>query len=219
MKYSESASQGGKPEIAKRPPEHPTRTAGRAAAAESEEKTLFGFWVYLMTDVVLFASLFATFAVLRNNTFGGPDAHELFNMPFILAETMILLTSSFTCGVAILAAYGKQKQQVLYWLGLTFLLGLAFLVLEISEFHKLAAEGNSWNRSAFLSSFFTLVGTHGAHITIGLVWMAVMMYRTFKRGLTAMNLKRLTMLSLFWHFLDVIWIFIFTIVYMLGVAG
>ncbi|HEX5455777.1 MAG TPA: cytochrome o ubiquinol oxidase subunit III [Candidatus Saccharimonadales bacterium] len=186
---------------------------------QNEQKTLFGFWVYLMTDVVLFASLFATFAVLRNNTFGGPDAHELFSMPFVLAETMILLTSSFACGVAILAAYGKQKRQVLYWLAFTFLLGIAFLALEISEFHKLAAEGNSWSRSAFLSSFFTLVGTHGAHITAGLIWMAVMMYRTYKRGLTAVNLKRLTMLSLFWHFLDVIWIFIFTIVYMMGIAG
>lgn len=186
---------------------------------QNEEKTLFGFWVYLMTDVVLFASLFATFAVLRNNTFGGPNAEELFSMPFVLAETMILLTSSFTCGIAMLAAHEKQKRQVMFWLGVTFLLGLAFLTLEINEFRHLAAEGNSWRRSGFLSSFFTLVGTHGAHITAGLIWMATMMYRTYSKGLTAVNLKRLTMLSMFWHFLDVIWIFIFTVVYMMGIAG
>ena len=187
--------------------------------AQNEEKTLFGFWVYLMTDVVLFASLFATFAVLRNNTFGGPNAHELFDMPFVLAETMILLTSSFSCGVAMLAVHEKQKKLALYWLGFTFLLGLAFLGLELSEFHHLAAEGNSWRRSGFLSAFFTLVGTHGAHITVGLIWMATMMYRVYKAGLTSVNIKRLTMLSMFWHFLDVIWIFIFTVVYMMGIAG
>lgn len=186
---------------------------------QNEEKTLFGFWVYLMTDVVLFASLFATFAVLRDNTFGGPNAEEIFSMPFVLAETFILLTSSFTCGLAMLAAHEKQKNQVMFWLGVTFLLGIAFLGLEISEFRHLALEGNSWRRSGFLSSFFTLVGTHGAHITVGLIWMAVMMYRTFNKGLTAVNLRRLTMLSMFWHFLDVIWIFIFTIVYMMGIAG
>lgn len=194
-------------------------TENRQAIAENEEKTLFGFWVYLMTDVVLFASLFATFVVLRHNTFGGPGAHQLFDMPFILAETMILLTSSFTCGVAMLAAHDKQKRQVIYWLGFTFLLGLAFLGLELNEFYNLASEGNSWARSGFLSAFFTLVGTHGAHITVGLIWMGTMMYRIYKLGLSSVNLKRLTMLSMFWHFLDVIWIFIFTIVYMMGIAG
>lgn len=186
--------------------------------AANEEKTLFGFWVYLMTDVILFASLFATFAVLRGNTFGGPGPEQLFSLPFVFAETFILLTSSFTCGIAMLAAHDKQKKQALFWLGITFLLGLAFLTLELSEFRNMVIEGNSWRRSGFLSSFFTLVGTHGAHITVGLIWMGTMMYRTFYKGLTATNLKRLTMLSMFWHFLDVIWIFIFTIVYMMGLA-
>lgn len=186
---------------------------------QNEQKTLFGFWVYLMTDIVLFASLFATFAVLRNNTFGGPNGEELFNINFVLAETLILLTSSFTCGAAMLAAHDKQKKEVMIWLGITFLLGLAFLGLEINEFHHLAAEGHSWRQSAFLSSFFTLVGTHGAHITVGLIWMGTMMYRVYQAGLNAMNLKRLTMLSMFWHFLDVIWIFIFTVVYMMGISG
>jgi len=181
-------------------------------------KTIFGFWVYLMTDCVLFASLFATFAVLRNNTYGGPGGEELFSLSFVLAETLILLTSSFTCGLGILAARQGKKDLVLKLFGLTFLLGLAFLGLELHEFSHLYSEGNSWRRSGFLSAFFTLVGTHGAHISVGLLWMATMMYRIRQTGLSFTNVKRLTMLSLFWHFLDIIWIFIFTVVYLLGVA-
>ena len=184
----------------------------------SDNKTLFGFWVYLMTDVVLFGSLFATFAVLRNNTFGGPTGGKLFSLPYVLTETLILLTSSFTCGLAILAARNQSKKQVLFWFGLTFLLGLSFLGMELSEFHRLAVDGNSWHRSGFLSSFFTLVGTHGLHITVGLIWMAVSFFLVIKRGLGRAMIRRLTLLSLFWHFLDIIWIFIFTIVYLLGAA-
>ena len=184
----------------------------QAAAA----KTIFGFWVYLMTDCVLFASLFATFAVLRNNTYGGPGGGEIFSLGFVLAETLILLTSSFTCGLAILSARQGRKDRVLLLFGITFLLGLAFLGLELHEFSNLYHEGNSWRRSGFLSAFFTLVGTHGLHISVGLLWMGVMMYRVRQVGLTPNNVKRLTMLSLFWHFLDVIWIFIFTVVYLLG---
>jgi cytochrome o ubiquinol oxidase subunit 3 len=179
-------------------------------------KTVFGFWVYIMTDCILFASLFATFAVLRNSTFGGPSGAELFSLPFVLAETLILLTSSFTCGLAILSAHQQRKNWVLGLFAITFLLGVAFLTLEIHEFRHLALEGNSWRRSGFLSAFFTLVGTHGAHITAGLLWMAILLPRVAKKGLNELNIKRLTMLSLFWHFLDVVWIFIFTIVYMFG---
>jgi cytochrome o ubiquinol oxidase subunit III len=185
---------------------------------QSENKTLFGFWVYLMTDCVLFASLFATFAVLRYNTYGGPGAESLFSLSFVLSETMILLTSSFLCGLGILSARRGLKKQTLLFFGLTFLLGIAFLGLELHEFSHLYHEGNSWRRSAFLSSFFTLVGTHGAHITIGLIWMAAMMLRVSQLGLTHSNVKRLTMLSLFWHFLDIVWIFIFTIVYLFGLV-
>ena len=185
---------------------------------EADSKTIFGFWVYLMTDCVLFASLFATFVVLRHNTYGGPSGESLFSLSFVLAETLILLTSSFTCGLAILAARHGQKQQVLVLFGITFLLGLAFLGLELYEFNRLYAEGNSWRRSGFLSAFFTLVGTHGLHITAGLTWMGTMMLRVRQVGLTDFNVKRLTMLSLFWHFLDVIWIFIFTIVYLMGLV-
>jgi cytochrome o ubiquinol oxidase subunit 3 len=184
----------------------------------SEEKTLFGFWVYLMTDCVLFASLFATFAVLRNNTFGGPSGESLFSLSFVLTETLILLTSSFTCGLGILAAHEGQKKRVMLLFAITFLLGLSFIGLELHEFSHLYHEGNSWRRSGFLSAFFTLVGTHGLHITSGLIWMAVMMYRVKSFGLTSGNIKRLTMLSLFWHFLDIVWIFIFTVVYLMGMV-
>jgi cytochrome o ubiquinol oxidase subunit 3 len=184
---------------------------------KEDSKTLLGFWTYLMTDCVLFASLFATFAVLRHNTFGGPGGEELFSLPFILAETLILLTSSFSCGLGILFARENKKNLVLLMFGITFLLGASFLFQELNEFHKLAAEGNSWRRSGFLSAFFTLVGTHGAHISAGLIWIGVMLARVWQRGLSEVNVKRLTMLSLFWHFLDIVWIFIFTIVYMMGV--
>lgn len=184
----------------------------------ADDKTIFGFWVYLMTDVVLFASLFATFAVLRDNSFGGPTGGQLFSLPYVLVETLILLTSSFTVGLAILAAHQQSKAQVLFWFGVTFLLGLAFLGMEVSEFRHLVIDGNSWRRSGFLSSYFTLVGTHGLHIAVGLIWMAVSFGLIIKRGLGRAVIRRLTMLSLFWHFLDIIWIFIFTIVYLIGAA-
>jgi cytochrome o ubiquinol oxidase subunit 3 len=186
------------------------------AVEQTTSKSLAGFWLYLMTDCVLFASLFATFAVLRYNTAGGPSSQEIFGLPLVLAETLILLTSSFSAGLGLLAVRQKKTQQVLLLFGLTFILGLAFLILELSEFRHLAAEGNSWRRSGFLSSFFTLVGTHGLHITAGLVWMAVMLWRTAKQGLTKLSLRRFTMLSLFWHFLDLVWILIFTVVYLWG---
>lgn len=187
--------------------------------AEAGSKSLLGFWIYLMTDCVLFASLFATYVILRNNTFGGPGGEELFSLPFVLAETLILLTSSFVCGLGMLAARSGNKKEVLRWFALTFLLGVAFLGLELNEFRELAAEGNSWSRSGFLSAFFTLVGTHGLHITIGLLWIATLMRQVYLQGLKTSVVRRLTMLSMFWHFLDIIWIFIFTIVYLMGIAG
>jgi cytochrome o ubiquinol oxidase subunit 3 len=184
-----------------------------------ETKTTFGFWVYIMTDCVLFASLFAVYAVLHNNTFGGPSGRTLFDLPYVLGETLILLTSSFTCGLAILSAERRDKNKVLFWFVVTFLLGAAFLGLELHEFRHLVLDGNSWRRSGFLSSYFVLVGTHGLHITVGLLWMAVMIVRTWKKGLRESTIRRLTLLSLFWHFLDIIWIFIFTIVYLFGAVS
>lgn len=184
---------------------------------EEDDKTLFGFWMYIMTDCVLFASLFATFAVLHKNTFGGPGGQELFSLPFVLVETLILLTSSFTCGLGILAAHRLNRSQVLLWFGVTFMLGVAFLGLELHEFSNLVNEGNSWRRSGFLSGFFTLVGTHGLHITSGLLWISVLMLQVLKTGLGRSVIRRLTLFSLFWHFLDIVWIFIFSIVYLMGV--
>ncbi len=190
------------------------------ALTESEDysKTIFGFWVYLMTDCILFGILFATYIVLHDNTWGGPSSHDLFNLPFALAETLLLLTSTFTCSMSSIAASRQNKKQVMFWFALTFLLGLSFLALELHEFFHLALEGNSWQRSAFLSSYFTLVGTHGAHITVGLIWMIGLVPQVWIRGFTPYAVKRLKCLRMFWHFLDVIWIFIFTIVYLMGVA-
>ena len=191
---------------------HPT-----TITESKDSKTTFGFWVYLMTDCLLFASLFATYAVLHANTAGGESSRELFSLPFVLTETLILLTSSFTCGLAILAARRADRTKVLYWLAVTAGLGLAFLGMEVSEFHKLAVEGNSWHRSGFLSAFFTLVGTHGLHILTGLLWLSVLVWQLLKKGFTGNIVKRLTLFSMFWHFLDIIWICIFTVVYMMGV--
>lgn len=178
-------------------------------------KTLFGFWLYIMTDCVLFGVLFAAYAVLHNATFGGPSGHELFSPPFTLAETMILLVSSFTCGLSSVTPFCKSKGKVITCLVITALLGMAFLSMELTEFTHLVLSGNSWARNAFLTSFFTLVGTHGCHITFGTLWIIVMITQIASRGLTPIVLRRLACLRLFWHFLDVVWIFIFTLVYMM----
>lgn len=184
---------------------------------DQADKTIFGFWVYIMTDCLLFASLFATYAVLHNNTADSPGASELFSMPFVLIETLILLTSSFTCGLAMLAVQRRDKDMSLIWLAVTALMGLTFLGMEISEFAKLYREGNSWQHSGFLSAFFTLVGTHGLHITTGLLWLCSLVIQIVRRGFTAGVIRRLALFSLFWHFLDIVWIFIFIIVYLMGV--
>ena len=169
-----------------------------------------------MTDLIMFAALFAAFAALRGNVFGGPGGKELFSTSQALIETLILLTSSFTCGLAILAAHKNNKNQTLVWFGVTLLLGITFLFFEFKEFSHLIAEGNTWQKSAFLSSFFTLVGTHGLHILIGSLWIVVAMKQIWTLGLTSFVASKLTRLSLFWHFLDIVWIFIFTIVYLLA---
>jgi len=197
----------------------PKSVHNQVAQAESQDKSQLGFWIYLMTDCVLFASLFATYAVLRHNTYGGPSAHELFRPGYALIETLLLLTSSFTCGLMTIAVRQGKRQLVVMLLIITGLLGLVFLGMEISEFHKLAVDGDSWRRSGFLSAFFTLVGTHGLHILSGLLWLTVLLWNSARRGLTTVTSKRLLLFSLFWHFLDLVWIFIFTFVYMLGVLG
>lgn len=186
----------------------------QAEAAVATSRTVVGFWIYLMTDCVLFASLFATYAVMRGMTNGGPGGADLFSMPYVLVETMILLTSSFTCGLAVIALNRKQRQVMFVFLAVTFLLGLSFVAMELHEFRDLVAAGNSWHRSGFLSSYFTLVGTHGLHICVGLLWLLVLSWQFIRHGLGGNAVKRLTLFSMFWHFLDLVWIFIFSIVYL-----
>ena len=178
--------------------------------------TVFGFWLYLMTDCILFACVFATYAVLVNHTAGGPSGKDIFELPYVLGETALLLVSSCTYGFAMIAAHRGFKGQTLAWLAATFVLGAGFIGMEINEFHHLIAEGFGPDKSAFLSSFFTLVGMHGLHVTAGLVWMVIMMLQVSKRSLTDRNNTRLMCLSLFWHFLDIVWICVFTIVYLMG---
>ncbi|MFM0148086.1 cytochrome o ubiquinol oxidase subunit III [Paraburkholderia sp. RL18-085-BIA-A] len=180
--------------------------------------SVFGFWLYLMTDCIIFASLFAVFAVMQHQFAGGPTGKDLFEIPGVALETTMLLLSSITYGFAMLGAHKNRKGVLLFWLGVTFLLGLAFLVLEMREFSHLIAEGAGPSRSAFLSSFFTLVGTHGLHVTFGLIWMVVLAIQVLRhRDLTERDMIRLTCLSLFWHFLDVVWIGVFTFVYLASV--
>lgn len=180
-------------------------------------KTVLGFWMYLMTDCILFGALFTTYAVLHNSTFGGPSSRDLFNLSTAFIETMILLFSSVACGLGMLSALKNKKKDVIAWFALAFILGASFVAMELHEFSHLIQEGNSWRRSAFLSSFFTLVGTHGLHVSMGLLWMMVVMIQVFLSGVTVNTFRRLVVFSLFWHFLDLVWIFIFTFVYLMGV--
>lgn len=182
--------------------------------AAANDRSMFGFWVYLMTDLLMFAVLFAVYAVLKDSTAGGPSGSDIFNLPLVLVSTLLLLTSSFTCGLGMIAARQGNRRQLMTWFGLTFGLGLAFLAAEAFEFSHLIQEGHTAGSSAFLSSFFLLVGTHGLHIIVGLLWMATTLLYIRKRGLTAPLQRKLGLLSLYWHFLDIVWIFIFTLVYL-----
>ena len=182
--------------------------------------TVFGFWTYLMSDLILFGTLFIAFAVLSSHIPPGtPSAKDLFadSLGFVLTETFALLISSVTFGFAVLASYKKNVNQVLAWLAVTFLFGATFIGMELYEFNHLVHAGHGPTTSAFLSAFFTLVGTHGIHVTSGLVWMIVLMIQIKKNGLTTINTRRLACLSLFWHFLDIVWICVFSVVYLMGV--
>jgi len=182
-----------------------------------ENSTLLGFWLYLMSDCLIFAVLFATFGVLGHNYAGGPTGARLFELPMVAVNTAMLLFSSITYGMAMIAAQSGRPKETLVWLAVTGLFGCAFLGLELTEFVHLIGEGHGPQSSAFLSSFFTLVGTHGLHVTCGVIWLVTLMTQVARRGLTETNLRRLMCLSLFWHFLDVIWIGVFSFVYLLGV--
>jgi cytochrome o ubiquinol oxidase subunit III len=181
-----------------------------------QQGTLLGFWLYLMSDCLIFAVLFASYAVLGRNYAAGPSGADLFDLNLVAVNTALLLLSSITYGFAMIGAQHKRKAQVLGWLAVTGLLGLGFLGIELYEFAHLLHEGAGPQRSAFLSSFFTLVGTHGLHVTFGTIWLVTLMVQVGRHGLIAENQRRLMCLSMFWHFLDVVWIGVFTFVYLMG---
>ena len=182
-----------------------------------ENGTSIGFWLYLMSDCLIFAVLFATYAVLGRSYAAGPSGADLFDLKLVAINTGFLLFSSITYGFAMLEMEKQKVKTTLVWLGITGLFGLAFLAVELYEFHHLIEEGAGPHRSAFLSSFFALVGTHGLHVTFGIIWLVTLMVQVAKHGLIAANKRRLMCLSMFWHFLDVIWIGVFSFVYLMGV--
>lgn len=180
--------------------------------------TMLGFWLYLMSDCLIFAMLFAAYGVFGSSYAGGPQPHEIFELPLVALNTSMLLLSSITYGFAMLSMNDGNVKGTQGWLAITGLFGLAFLGIELYEFSNLIAEGAGPQRSAFLSSFFTLVGTHGLHVTFGIIWLVTLMVQVSWKGLIPANKRRLMCLSMFWHFLDVIWIGVFTFVYLLGMV-
>lgn len=178
----------------------------------------YGLWLYLMSDLVIFSLLFATFVVLGKNYAGGPGPKELFELPYLFIETMFLLLSSFTYGFGMISMQKNNQKGLIISLIITALLGLGFIGMELNEFSVMIAEGFGPSKSAFLSSFFTLVGTHGLHVSIGLLWMIVLIVQLFTKGLYQGTRSRLMLLGLFWHFLDIVWIGVFTVVYLMGIV-
>ncbi|OIS90531.1 cytochrome o ubiquinol oxidase subunit III [Brucella cytisi] len=199
--------QAGKPQFYLAEDHHP------------ENSTTLGFWLYLMSDCLIFAVLFATYGVLGRNYAAGPSPADLFDLNLVAINTAMLLLSSITYGFAMLQMQRDEKTATLFWLAITGIFGAAFLAIEIYEFSHLIREGAGPGRSAFLSSFFTLVGTHGLHVTFGIIWLITLMLQVMRHGLIVENRRRLMCLSMFWHFLDVIWIGVFSFVYLLGVLG
>src|SRR6516164_2092483 len=197
----------------------PTELArGRGGGGPASKRVVvaYGFWIFILSDIVMFSALFAAFAVLRSNTAGGPTGSELFDLRKVFIETMCLLFSSYTCGLGALSAERRQPGRFLGFNVLTLVLGAAFLIIESTEFAGMVAKGAGPSRSAFLSSFFTLVGTHGVHVTGGLVFLIYMMAQVIAKGLWPHVLRRLLCFSLFWHALDIIWVGVFTLVYLMG---
>jgi cytochrome o ubiquinol oxidase subunit 3 len=174
----------------------------------------FGFWLFLLSDIILFAVLFATYSVLSGSTAGGPTATELFDKKHVFLETVCLLASSVTCGFGSLAVQRTDARAMYFWMGVTFLLGVTFLSLEGREFAGMVAAGAGPSHSAFLSAFFTLVGTHGLHVSLGLVWLLIMLLQVTTLGFQPMVGRRFFAFGLFWHALDIVWIGVFTIVYL-----
>jgi cytochrome o ubiquinol oxidase subunit III len=182
-----------------------------------ENGTLLGFWIYLMSDCLVFACLFAAYGVLGREYAGGPTGAEVLELPTVAVNTSLLLLSSITYGFAVLEMQRNRQNPMLVWLVITGLLGAGFITLELTEFAHLIASGAGPQRSAFLSSFFTLVGTHGLHVTCGIIWLITLMVQVLRKGLIPANKRRLMCLSMFWHFLDVVWVGVFSFVYLMGV--
>ncbi|KUO95956.1 cytochrome aa3 quinol oxidase subunit III [Ferroacidibacillus organovorans] len=197
--------------------EHAIDTSGPLEYSTEENKLkILGFWVFLGAEFVLFSCLFATYIVLHGNTAGGPTSQQLYDVNGFMTETMLLLVSSFTSGLAIHAMRNNQKNQMIVWWIITMGLGAGFVGMEISEFVHYVSIGATISRSAFLSGFFTLVGTHGAHVTLGFFWMLSILIQIIRKGITPITARKAFVVSLYWHFLDVVWIFIFTVVYLTG---
>lgn len=184
---------------------------------DPESMKQFGFWLFMITDVILFATLFATFIVLRGNVASGPVGADLIEINGIIVSTFILLTSSFTSGLALLSMNRGNKQGLILWLAVSALLGLSFIYMEVSEFIHLVGEGATIGTSAYWSAFYTLVGTHGLHVSLGIVWITAVIIQLARRGITPVTKRKVNIISLYWHFLDVIWIFVFSIVYLMEV--
>ena len=198
-----------------------TAGPGEETDAEEAERAIderaYGFWIYLTSDAIIFALLFATFVAMSHNTADGPGRHTLFRLAHTFAETMLLLASSATFGFASVAIAAGQRWRTLAWLSVTFLLGLGFVVMDISELYHMAVAGAGPRRSGFLSALFTLVGTHGTHVSVGLLWIVFLGCEAHMRGLNPFVASRLHRLGLFWHFLNIVWIGIFSVVYLPGI--
>src|SRR6266487_4072217 len=197
----------------------PTELArGRGGGGPASKRVVvaYGFWIFILSDMIMFSALFAAYAVLRGNTAGGPTGAELFNLRNVFAETLCLLLSSYTCGLGALSAERHQRDRFYVFAALTFGLGAAFLFIESSEFAAMVSKSAQPSRSAFLSAFFTLVGMHGAHVTSGLVWLSYMVLQVVVKGMRPHVLRRLLCFSLFWHALDIVWIGVLTLVYLMG---
>ncbi len=185
---------------------------------QQSQMNILGFWVFLGAEIVLFATLFATYFVLQDRTVGGPTAQDMFVLRDVLILTFILLTSSFTCGLAIHEMRRNNENGVLLWLAITMVLGMAFIGMEVMEFVHYVDMGATMQTSAFLSSLYALLGTHGLHVTLGVGWMLAIILQVYRRGLTHVTTRKIFIVSLYWHFLDVVWIFIFTFVYIQGMV-
>ena len=193
---------------------------GHGAGGPADKRVIvaYGFWIFLLSDIVMFSAFFASYAVLSGNTNGGPSGRTLFDLHNVVAETACLLISSFTCGMASIAASARNKLAFYAAMAVTFVLGLGFISLEVQEFVSLIQAGNGPSRSAFLSAFFALVGCHGAHVSAGLLWLLTMIAQVFAKGFRPEILRRILCFSLFWHALDIIWVAVFTVVYLIGVT-